>query len=563
MIHFITDKYLRTEHNRRTPTPNFDQLNNYTMTHADYDAIIVGAGFAGIYQLYRLRQQNLSVILLEAGEDVGGTWHWNRYPGASSDVHSFTYRYSWDKDLLQTHPWKNHYLTQPEVQAYLSRVVEKYDLRKYIRFNTQLKGASFNEEKGTWTVETTGEKSLTTHYLLTALGALTNKNYPNIKNFDSFEGEVYHTAAWPKEYDFRNKRVGIVGNGSTGSQLLVALAKEAKHVTSFQRSAQWNVPNGNRPVTEEERAEINAHYDEIWDGVRNSTVAFGFPESTIPTFSVDEEERQRRFQEAWDKGNGFRFMFGVFSDTTTDRKANNAACAFIQSKIEEIVKDPETRRRLIPTEPYARRPICNNGYYETFNRDNVSLVSLKETPFTELTPKGAKTSDGIEHALDVLIFATGFDAVTGSYAQLDIRGRNGQTLKEHWAEAATSYLGFSAASFPNLFLISGPHHPFTNAPPQIEAQVEFISDLIAHVGTLGTVEATAQAEKDFSDLSNKIVEGSIFHETKGWVFGENVKGKKHSTLFWFGGLKAYREYLQGVVDNGYRGFEISRQGVAL
>ncbi|OAL46525.1 FAD-dependent pyridine nucleotide-disulfide oxidoreductase [Pyrenochaeta sp. DS3sAY3a] len=530
------------------------------MSLTNYDAIVVGAGFAGIYQLYRLRQLNLSVILLEAGEDVGGIWYYNRYPGASSDVHSYTYRYSWDKELLQKYPWKNHYLTQPEIQGYLAHVVDKHDLRRHIRFNTRLTSAVFDEAKNTWTVQTSDAKSLSTHYLFTALGQLSNKNFPKIPNFDSFKGEVYHTGAWPEHYDFRNKRVGIVGNGSTGSQLLVALAKEAKHVTSFQRHAQWNVPNGNRPVPEEERKEINATYDQIWDGVRNSNVAFGFPESTIPTFSVDEEERRRRFQEAWDLGNGFRFMFAVFSDTTLDRKANDAATDFIKSKIEETVTDPETRRKLIPTEPYARRPICNDGYYETFNRDNVSLVSLKETPFTELTSKGAKTSDGVEHELDVLIFATGFDAITGSYSNLDIRGRGGHTLKEHWAEAATSFLGFSVASFPNLFLICGPHHPFTNAPPQVEAQVEFISDLIAHVGKNGTVEATSGAEKEFSDLSNKIVEGSLFHETKGWVFGDNVEGKKHSTLFWFGGLKAYREYLSQVAGNGYKGYRIEKDG---
>ncbi|KAF2634683.1 cyclohexanone monooxygenase [Massarina eburnea CBS 473.64] len=526
-----------------------------------YDAIIVGAGFAGIYQLYALRQQNLSVLLLDSAPDVGGTWYWNRYPGASSDVHSFTYRYSWDKELLQTYPWKNWYLSQPEVQAYLGHVVDRHDLRKHIRFNTYFTGAEFDEETNTWKVRIQGaqDEPLTTRFLLTALGPLSNKNYPDIKNFDSFQGEVYHTGAWPDTYDFRNKRVGIVGNGSTGSQLLVALAKESKHVTSFQRNAQWNVPNGNRPVTEEERTEVNANYDRIWDDVRNSSVAFGITEGTTPTFSVDDDERRRRFQEAWDKGNGFRFMFGVFSDTTTDRKANDAACAFIKSKIEETVKDPDTIRKLIPTEPYARRPICNNGYYETFNRDNVSLVSLKETPFTELTPKGAKTSDGVEHELDVLIFATGFDAITGSYRNVDIRGRNSRTLREHWAERPSSYLGFSVSSFPNLFLLSGPHHPFTNAPPQIEAQVEFISDLIRDfgIGFGGTVEATGEAEKDFTDLSNSIVEGSIFHEAKGWVFGENVEGKKHTTLFWFAGLKKYREYLKDVRENRYKGYTIT------
>lgn len=524
------------------------------MSHPQYDAVVVGAGFGGIYQLYSLKQLGLKVLLLEAGNDVGGTWYWNRYPGASSDVHSFTYRYSWDEDLLQTWPWKNLYLTQPEVQAYLSHVVDKHDLRQHIQFDTKFLGAKFDEQDGVWELQRSKGEPVRSRYVVTALGPLSEKNFPQIDGFDSFRGEVYHTGAWPEHYDFRNKRVGIVGNGSTGSQLLVALAKEAKHVTSFQRNPQWNVPNGNRPVTEEERNSINKSYSQVWDGVRNSNVAFGFPESTVPTFSVDADERRKRFQAAWDKGNGFYFMFGVFSDTTTDRDANNEACAFIRSKIEEIIADPETARRLVPTEPYARRPICNNGYYEAFNRENVNLVSLKETPFVELTPNGARTADGVEHPLDVLIFATGFDAVTGSYDSLSITGRNGRSLNDHWATRPSSYLAFSVPSFPNLFTLSGPHHPFTNAPPQIEAQVEFISDVIKHAGADGVVEATKDAEDWWTDLSNDIVKGSIFHEPKGWVFKDNVAGKEHSTIFWFGGLKAYREHLDDVRKNGFKGY---------
>lgn len=528
------------------------------MPRPEYDAIVVGAGFGGIYQLHSLRQLGLRVLLLEAASDVGGIWYWNRYPGASSDVHSSTYRYSWDKDLLQTWPWKNHYLTQPEVQAYLSHVVDKHDLRQHIRFNTKFLGATFDEQSGFWEVQISEGGPLSTRYLLTALGQLSEKNYPQIPNFGSFKGEVYHTGAWPEHYDFRNKRVGIVGNGSSGSQLLIALSKEAKQVTSFQRNPQWNVPNGNRPVTELERASINDNYLQIWDSVRNSIVAFGFPEGADPTFSVDSDERRSRFQAAWDRGNGFYFMFGVFSDTTTDRAANDEACAFIRNKIEEIVQDPETARKLIPTEPYARRPICNNGYYEIFNCDNVNLVSLKDTPFAELTPNGARTSDGTDYPLDVLIFATGFDAVTGSYNSISIVGRKGHSLKDHWAERPSSYLGFSASPFPNLFTLSGPHHPFTNAPPQIEAQVEFITDVIKHAGADGVVEVTQEAEDWWTDLSNGIVEGSIFHEPKGWMFKDNVAGKNHSNIFWFGGLKAYREHLDEVRRNRFKGYVFSR-----
>jgi cyclohexanone monooxygenase len=524
----------------------------------DYDAVIIGAGFAGIYALYKLRKLNLSVLLIDNAEEVGGTWYWNRYPGASSDVHSFVFRYSFDKEDLQSYPWPNLYLTQPEVQDYLINVVDKYDLRKFIQFKTELLGAEFDESNNLWKLETSRGTPLSARYLVTGLGQLTKKNIPDIKNFSSFQGQVHHTAAWPAHHDFRNKRVGVIGNGSTGSQILVALSKEAKHVTSFQRNAQWNVPNGNRPVTEEERANINTNYDEIWDRVRNSNVGFGFPESTIPTFSVPDEERKRLFQEAWDEGNGFRFMFGTFSDTTGDEQANQAAVDFIKAKITEIVKDPETARKLIPTEVYARRPICNLGYYEAFNQENVSLVSLKETPFSELTATGAVTADGVEHPLDVLVLATGFDAVTGSYTRLNIRGRDGETINKHWEDTPSSYLGVAMSNFPNLFTISGPNHPFTNTPPQTEAQVDFIANVIEHAGLQATIEATPEAEKEWTELCNKLVEGSLFHKTGGWVFGENIPGKKHSVLFFFGGLKNYRERQAEIVANGYTGFTIKK-----
>jgi cyclohexanone monooxygenase len=401
-------------------------------------------------------------------------------------------------------------------------------------------------------------ETFSTRYLVTGVGQLSKRNIPDIKNFESFRGDIYHTADWPESHDFHGKRVGVIGNGSTGSQILIGLAKAAKHVTSFQRNAQWNVPNGNRPVTEAERAHINEHYDDIWNQVRNSAIGFGFPESTVPAFSVSNEERQQIFQKAWEQGNGFRFMFGTFSDITSDEKANKAATDFVKGKILETVKDPETARKLIPTELYARRPICNNGYYEVFNRDNVSLVSLKETPFEELTPAGAVTSDGVVHPLDAIVLATGFDAVTGSYTKIRIQGRGGKTLQEHWAETPSSYLGVAVSGFPNLFTISGPNHPFTNAPPQTEAQVDFIASLIEHAGPKATIEATPEAEKEWTDLSNKIVQDSLFHKTGGWVFGENIPGKKHSVLFFFGGLKDYRERQAGIIADGYRGFNITQ-----
>lgn len=375
-----------------------------------------------------------------------------------SDSESFVYRYSWDKEDLTSYPWKDHYVKQPEVLAYLEHVVERYDLRKHMRFNTTLESATFNEDECIWEIETSSG-AFKVRYMVTALGLLSKQNYPDIAGITSFSGELYHTGNWPKQHDFRNKRVGVIGCGSTGVQVITALAKEVKQLVCFQRSPQYSVPSGDGPVSKEYRDSINLRYDEIWDQVRNSAVAFGFEESTIPASSVSDEERTRMFQKVWDQGNGFRFMFGAFNDITTDKASNEAACEFIKSKIVEKVSDPEKCKKLMPTELYARRPLCDAGYYEVFNQDNVDIVSLKETPITEIVPEGIKTGDGKLHELDVIVTATGFDAVEGNYTRLHIKGRGGQSLKEHWQNGPTAFLGVSVADFPNMFMITGPGGP--------------------------------------------------------------------------------------------------------
>lgn len=381
-----------------------------------------------------------------------------------SDSESFVYRYSWDKEDLTSYPWKDHYVKQPEVLAYLEHVVERYDLRKHMRFNTTLESASFNDDECIWEIETSNGAPLKVRYMVTALGLLSKQNYPDIAGITSFSGELYHTGNWPKQHDFRNKRVGVIGCGSTGVQVITALAKEVKQLVCFQRSPQYSVPSGDGPVSKEYRNSINARYDEIWDQVRNSAVAFGFEESTIPASSVSDEERTRMFQKVWDQGNGFRFMFGAFNDITTDKASNEAACEFIKSKIAEKVTDPEKRRKLMPTELYARRPLCDAGYYEVFNQENVDVVSLKETPITEIVPRGIKTGDGRLHELDVIVTATGFDAVEGNYTRLNVKGRGGQSLKEHWQNGPTAFLGVSVADFPNMFMITGPGGPLYAEP---------------------------------------------------------------------------------------------------
>lgn len=523
------------------------------------DAIVIGSGFGGIYMLHKLRNElGLKTRAFEKGGGIGGTWYFNRYPGAKSDTEGFVYRYSFDKDLLQEWDWNTRYLEQPDIERYLNHVVDRFDLRRDIQLNTEVTSAVFDEPRQRWTVGTSTGETFSCRYLVTALGLLAKSNIPNIPGRDSFAGRMVHTNAWPKDLDLTGKRVGVIGTGSTGTQFIVAAAKRAGHLTVFQRSAQYCVPSGNGPVDAAEVAETKKKFDAIWDQVRNSVVAFGFQESGIEAMKVTEEERRRIFQENWDKGNGFRFMFGTFCDIATDPEANEAAAAFIRSKIKEIVKDPETARKLTPTGLYAKRPLCNEGYYETFNRDNVTLVSIKENPIERITPAGILTADGVEHALDVLVFATGFDAVDGNYRAMDLRGRGGRHINEHWADGPTSYLGLTTHGFPNLFMILGPNGPFTNLPPSIEAQVEWIGEAIAHAerSQASTIEASQAAEAGWTETCQTIANMTLFPKVESWIFGANIPGKKNTVMFYMAGIGAYRQQLETVRSKGYEGFEI-------
>jgi cyclohexanone monooxygenase len=521
------------------------------------DALIVGAGFAGIYQLYALKQLGLSAQVIDRASDVGGTWFWNKYPGAMSDVESYVYRFSWDKDDLLTYPWDEHYVKQPDVYAYLKHVVKRHDLGKHMKFNQEVQAAIFDEVSSTWRIETGTGDTFIARFLITGLGVLSRINYPDIQGIDSFQGERYHTGAWPESHDFTSKRVAVIGNGSTGVQVITQLGKEKKfqQLVSFQRHPQYSVPAGDGPVSKEYRDGVNVSYDKIWDHVRKSKYGFGFDESKIPAMSVSESERQRIFQKAWDKGNGFRFMFWTFDDITINPDANDAACSFIRQKIKETVKDPEKCRKLTPHDYYARRPICDTGYYETFNQENVDIINIKENPIECITPKGIRTSDGIEHKFDVIIFATGFDAVDGNYTTIRIQGRGGKLLASHWENGPTSYLGIGVAKFPNLFMICGPKGPFTNIPATIEAEVELITALIQHAGDALVIESTQEAEDQWCKLCDDVAAESLFVKTESWIFGANVPGKKRALLFYFGGLANYRELAANCVRNGFSGFK--------
>ncbi|WDZ91564.1 NAD(P)/FAD-dependent oxidoreductase [Nocardiopsis sp. HUAS JQ3] len=527
------------------------------LKNTDLDAIVIGAGFAGIYALHKLRNElGLSVRAFDKAGGVGGTWYWNRYPGAMSDSEGFIYQYSFDRDLLREWTWKKRYLSQAEILGYLEAVVERHDLARDIQLNTGVETLVYDEAEALWTATTSGGETLTARYVVTALGPLSTSHFPEFKGRDSFRGRLVHTGSWPDDLDIEGKRVGVIGTGSTGTQFICAASKLAGQLTVFQRTPQYNVPSGNTEVDEAYFTDLRGRYDQVWEQAKKSRVACGFEESEIAATSVSEEERQRVFQENWDRGNGFRFMFGTFSDIIFDPRANEAAADFIRSKIREIVKDPETARKLQPTDYYAKRPVCNEDYYESYNRDNVSLVSLKETPIREFTPTGIVTEDGVEHELDVVVFATGFEAVEGSYRQMDIRGRGGVTIEDHWGDAPSSYLGVNVSGFPNMFMVYGPNSVFSNLPTAIETQVEWITDLVRMMEErdLTSIEPTPEAEEGWTELCAQIADHSLFPKVNSWIFGANIPGRKKRVLFYFAGLGNYRQKLGEVAAADYEGF---------
>ncbi|OHE91876.1 hypothetical protein CORC01_12829 [Colletotrichum orchidophilum] len=559
-------------------------------TPIEVDALVVGAGFGGIYATYRLSrmQPRMKVQTIDMAGDVGGTWYWNRYPGAMSDTESYLYRYSWDKDDLKTYPWSQHYVYQPEILRYLQHVVEKHDLRKYMLFNCEMQSASWDETLERWRVEcsSTGINSTGTvyhaRYLVNSLGVLSKANYPDIPGLRSYDGITCHTAKWDNNIELKGKKVGIIGSGSTGVQVMTAIAPIVGKLTLFQRRAQYSVPSGQGPVDPSYRQKINADYDKIWDNVWSSSVGFGVPESTRKTMDATPEERKQAFEEVWSRGNGFRFMFSALRDLVTDEEANNAACDFIRGKIDEIVTDPRKAHILKPQELYARRPLCDFGYYQIFNRDNVDIVDLQANAIIRLVPQGVELADGTVHDVDVLIFATGFEAVDGSYTRIrgGVTGRNGRTLKDHWSDGSRAYGAVTCAGFPNMFLISGPQSPFANFPPVVECEVNFIMSVIQHAegvvqqtksekddeaGKLGDgpiqsprrraiMEAKEEAEADWVELCNSMLKGSLFAKTPSWILGQNIPGKKTNTNFYFAGLRPYLKWADEEASAGFPGF---------
>ena len=529
----------------------------------EFDAVIVGAGFSGLYMLHRLRDElGLSVRVYEAGDGVGGTWYWNRYPGARCDVESVYYSYSFSPELEQEWEWSRRYPGQPEVLRYLNHVADRFDLRRSIRFETRVTAASFDDARNEWTVRTVDGARVTARFLVSAVGCLSTPNVPDFPGRDTFAGDTYHTGQWPHEgVDFTGKRVGIIGTGSTGIQAIPVIAEQADHLTVFQRTPNFTIPAGDAPMDPAEAAGIKADYARIREKNRKSVAGLPYDAAEKSALEATPEEQREVYEKGWQMG-GFYLLFSSFSDIATDKAANDTAARFIHAKIRDIVTDPETAERLCPRDhPYGtKRPPIDTDYYATYNRDNVTLIDVNAEPIEEITPDGVRAG-GTVHELDALVYATGFDAMTGALLGIDIRGSGGVPLREKWDDGPRAYLGLQMAGFPNLFTITGPCSPsvLSNMVVSIEQHVDWIADCIAHLRARGLtrIEATAAAEEAWVDHANEAADTTLYPLANSWYVGANIPGKKRVFMPYAGGVGPYREICDQVAAEDYRGFILS------
>ncbi|MDP1821262.1 MAG: NAD(P)/FAD-dependent oxidoreductase [Acidimicrobiales bacterium] len=528
-----------------------------------HDVVIIGAGFSGLYMLYRVRDVlGLDTVVFEAGGGLGGTWYWNRYPGARCDSESFYYSYSFSEELEQEWEWTSKYPEQPEILRYLEHVADRFDLRRDIRFETRVEEAVFDEKTARWLVGTDDGQRSSAQFLISAVGCLSAANVPDIPGLDCFEGDWYHTGRWPHDgVDFANKRVGQIGTGSTGIQAAPVIAAQAAHLTVFQRTPNYSVPARDAALTPERRAEIKENYPAIRKHTRESFGGFPYDPSSRSALELTHDERTAVYERLWQEG-GFKFLWGSFYDLLLNEEANETAAEFIRSKIREIVHDPTVAETLAPKDhPYgSKRPPIDTDYFETFNRDNVTLVDVRAEPIEQITPTGLRTTAG-DHELDIIVFATGFDAMTGALLAIDIRGRDGLSLRDKWADGPRTYLGLQIAGFPNLFTITGPGSPsvLSNMPVSIEQHVEWIGDCIAHLRAAGraTIEATPAAEEAWVDHVADLAQLGMFSKANSWYVGANIPGKKRVFMPYVGGVANYRHRCDAVAANAYEGFELS------
>jgi cation diffusion facilitator CzcD-associated flavoprotein CzcO len=526
-----------------------------------FDAIIIGAGIAGMYQLYRLRQLGLAVRVYEAGGDVGGTWYWNRYPGCRFDSESYSYGYSFSPELLQEWEWSEHFAAQPETLRYLNYVADKFDLRKDIQFKARVSSATYDEAGQCWEILTENGNRARAKFLITAIGVLSAPQMPNIPGLNDYKGEWHHTGLWPHTpVNFKGKRVGVIGTGATAVQLITEIAKEVGHLTVFQRTPNFCAPLRNTPIDAETQTKIKASYSEIFKRCSETPAAFLHDFDPRSAFDVSAEERQAFYEKLW-AAPGFTKWLGVFRDVLSDLKANETFAEFVRNKMRERVKDPKIAEKLIPRDhPFGTKRVpLESGYYEVYNRDNVVLVDLNETPIERITAKGIKTK-AAEYEFDIIIFATGFDAVTGAFSRIDFRSVSGQTLKDKWADGPHTYLGLQSVGFPNLFTLVGPHNgaTFCNIPRCIEQNVEWVTECLRYMGAHNytRIEATTDAENAWTEHVAEMANRTLLPLADSWFMGANTPGKARNFLLYAGGSPTYRKKCEEVAANSYEGFRL-------
>ena len=539
------NRQMTTSHETRTPIEA-------------YDAIIVGAGISGLYQLYRLRELGLRVLVLEAGTGVGGTWYWNRYPGARFDSESYSYAYSFSKELLAEWDWTEHFSPQPETLRYLNHVADRFGLRRDIRFRSRVGTAHFREETRNWDLTLEDGSRFQSRFLITAIGVLSAPVMPRIEGMDTFKGQSFHTAHWPHEpVRFEGKRIAVVGTGATGVQTIPEVAKTAGHLTVFQRTPNWCTPLHNRKIDAAQMAAIRAGYPEMFKRCQETFACFVHTPDPRGTFEVTPEEREAFFEHLY-ASPGFGIWQGNFKDILTNRDANAAISDFVARKIRQRVKDPSVAEKLIPKNHGfgTRRVPMETHYYEVFNQPNVRLVDLRETPIERVTEKGIKTG-GAEYEFDIIIYATGFDAITGAFDRIDIKGANGLRLKDKWAGGPRTYLGVMVEDFPNMMMLVGPHTALGNIPRSIEYNVEWVTGLVRHARDHGLtrIAATTAGVASWTDHVRSVGAGLLSNEVDSWMTGinTNIDGKNTRIIARYSGsAPAYRARCDAVAAEGYR-----------
>lgn len=521
------------------------------------DALVIGAGISGIYQLYRLRELGLDVRLLEAGSGVGGVWFWNRYPGARFDSESYSYGYFFSQRLHEEWSWSEEFAGQPETERYLNHVVDRFGLREHVLTEQRVTAMRYDQAAQDWTVTTARGDTFRARFVVTALGILSAPQFPRIPGLADYTGEWHHTGLWPdRDVEFAGRRVAVIGTGSSGVQIVPFIAKSCAQLTVFQRTPNWCTPINNRPIDATRAAEIRAHIDEIYAATQLSPSGSIHRPMLESSLDMDPEERRAHFERLY-HAPGLTMALGNFRDVAVDRHANAALTGYLSEKIRARVTDPEVADRLIPRDHGfgQKRPPLENGYYEMFNRDNVTLVSTEQERIERFTATGIQT-DRRHYPVDLIVFATGFEAVVGSYHRIDIRGVDDLPLTDHWSAGPRTYLGMQSAGFPNLFLVGGPQSSAGNIPRLTESQVDWVTACLAHMREHGytSVEASKAAEDEWIEHVNSGVVGTLQETAESWAFGSNVPGRRRVFLLYAGGLPQYRDKIAEAVADGYRGF---------